>query len=102
MHNTLRFELDLTEVEQVDTGREVVFGGFYTLDGVKHRATGDDRTTGNYLDEIMDHIQSRCEQQFGEQLEHDDLFDVLMQLESGTILVDYTEAGLTVWLDENE
>lgn len=102
MNDTLRFEIDLSDVESVDNGREVVYGGSYTLDGVTKPARGDDRTTGNYLDELMNSIQEKCEQRFGERLEYDDLLDVLMQVESGTVLVDHTEAGLTVWIDENE
>lgn len=102
MNSTLRFDVDFSNVESVDNGREVVYGGSYTLDGQVKPARGDDRTTGNYLDEVMESIQAKCEQVFGELLEPDDLLDVLMGLEDGTILVDHTEAGLTVWVENNE
>jgi hypothetical protein len=83
----LRIEVDLSKVESVDTGREVVYGGTYTVDGVTRPARGNDLTSGNYLDEVMEAIQEKCEQKFGTRPEDEDLLEHLVGFESGTFLI---------------
>lgn len=100
MKDTIRIELDLTEVEQVDNGREVVYGGWYMIDGVKHRAKGDDRTTGNYLDEIMEAIELVSRHVLGEAPDPEEVLDLLMGLDSGAVLMWKAEDGVKVRLEE--
>lgn len=98
---TLRFDIDLSQVETADNrlNETTYFGGFYTLDGETKPAGGDDRSW-NYLDDVMEHIGEKCEQTFGERPDNEDLLDVLMSLESGTLLVEWRGGKLVAKIDE--
>lgn len=82
----LKFELDLTNVQQADDGNTTHYGGFYVLNGEEKRATGDDRSW-SYIDDIMKHIQLKAEEAFGESIDEEVLLDAIQEVSHATIVV---------------
>jgi hypothetical protein len=97
MTTTLRFEIDITNVQEADDGNTTTYGGSYVINGEEKRAYGDDRSW-SYLDDIMARIQQKVEETFGVPMDSEDLFDAMQEVSHATIVVafDGTDYAVTV------
>jgi hypothetical protein len=83
----LRFSLDLSHIERADDGYTTHFGGSFTLDGVQTNVRGDDRDTWTWVDDIIEVIQGKCQAEWGEYPDSEDLMDAVEQIEDAAIAV---------------
>lgn len=63
MTNMLKFELDLTNIEEADDGNTTYYGGEYTLNGVVKNGYGNDRSDSFHTD-IDEEITEKCSKAF--------------------------------------
>ncbi len=54
-NQVLHVTLDLSDIESADDGDTTYYGGFYTFNGEKHQARGNDRSDTPY-EEVFDRI----------------------------------------------
>lgn len=83
----LRFSLDLSKVERADDGYTTHFGGSYTIDGVQKNVRGDDRDSWTWMDEIIEAIQVKCQAEWGDAPDSEDLLDAIEQVEDAAIAI---------------
>lgn len=105
MNDTLRFAIDLTNVQEADDGNTTYYGGTYLFNGEERRGRGNDRSD-NYRDDITDSIVQACQAKWPELVDNgmpgplDDLnmdvgdaFDEVDGLNVGTIFVTRLDDG---------
>jgi hypothetical protein len=105
--NTIKFELDLTNIQEADDGNTTYYGGEYVLNGQTRNGYGNDRSD-SFHTAIDEEIMEKCSTAFAmDDLDED--FDFQDELQnardelwkaSGTITVSRDGNKLTVSVEK--
>lgn len=108
--NVLRFELDLTNIEEADDGNTTYYGGTYLFNDEERHGRGNDRSD-SYLDDIDIEIAETCQRAWPDledYLDENDFLDQLRDVKdelwksSGLVTVSRDGDNLTVTVEKKE